>query len=90
MPGQIFHRTLLALLLVTAAACNWPASAPPTQRLPTRATPDDVGVIDNVGVVEEHGSVDQQTLTSPVTGMLYEPVHQSEPTPAVLLLVGSE
>ena len=90
MPGQIFQRTLLALLLVTVAGCNWPASAPPTQRLPTRATPDDVGVIDNVGVVEERGSVDQQTLTSPVTGMLYEPVHQSEPVPAVLFLGGSE
>jgi hypothetical protein len=78
MPGQVFHRTLLALLLLTVAGCSWPTSARPTQSLPTRATPADVNVIDDVGVVEERGTVDQQTLTTPTTGTLYEPVHQSE------------
>jgi hypothetical protein len=46
--------------------------------------------VDNVGLVEQPDAVNQQALTTPVVGMLYEPAgRKAQPVPAMLFLGGS-
>ena len=91
MPGQMFHRTLLPLLLlITVAGCTWPTSTRPTQSLPTRATAADVDVIDTVGVVEERATVVNRRSRHQSRARSMSQFIKSGPAPAVLFLGGSE
>jgi dienelactone hydrolase len=46
--------------------------------------------VDNVGLAEQPDAVNQQALTTPVVGMLYEPAgRKAQPVPAMLFLGGS-
>jgi dienelactone hydrolase len=82
---------LLALVLLVSSGCTLASvlALDPIQGLPSRATPQEVGVIDNAAVVETPDDVLQTAIHSPVVGTLYEPANLAGRVPAVLFLGGS-
>lgn len=95
--SHVVKRALSVLVLLALTACGVTSQVDPsagakrTHSLPTSATADDVGVIDNVGVIESPDAVEVKTLTAPIVGRLYVPTDRpSKPVPAVLFLGGSE